>query len=162
RSPSYRQFMQRPAAVAARFGPSQQAYDAVLSYLRQSGFTRVSGSEDRLLITAQGTRDQINRVLQTEIGDYLLDGPAVFANRADPAVPSTLAPLIVGIGGLHNIGMAQRARTAAVQPSDDVADAPVAVPAARGTPTPLPGWVAMAQERRRDTATPGPGTPTAT
>ncbi len=162
RSSSFRRFSTRPADLAERFGPSREAYDAVLTYLRQSGFTHLSGSADRLLITAQGTRDQLNRVLGTAIRDYELDGRVIFANSRDPVVPSGLAPAIVGIGGLHNLAVMQRAKAPA-QPNETVADALAAAPVAAGTSTPLRGSLGAGEPmRRRDTPTPGPGTPTAT
>ncbi len=179
RSPSFRRFSARSTDLADRFGPSQEAYDAVAAWLRESGFQHLSGSPDRLLITAQGTRDQVDRVLGTRIRDYELGGRVVFANSADPLVPSGLAPSIVGIAGLHNLGVLQRAKAsappdavaadvlAAATTADALAVAPgaaaPAAPAAGGTPGPLSTLPdGEPNRRRRDTPTPGPGTPTAT
>src|SRR2546423_783910 len=108
------------------------------------GFTLVRGSADRLLISVQGTREQVNRVLGAQIGSYQYEGRLVYANSADPIVPSALAPAILGIVGLNNFGRIHRSGTAAAAPVlAAAAAAPPAVaapapagPRAPGAPTP--------------------------
>src|SRR5487761_1680090 len=56
-SPQYRPFAAQ-SDLTARFGPSQPAYDAVLAYLQQNGFTLLQGSTNHLTLTVQGTRAQ--------------------------------------------------------------------------------------------------------
>src|SRR5262249_30032146 len=73
RSPNFRRFADQ-RDLADRFGPSQQAYDAVLAYLQQSGFTLVEGSTNRLTLTVQGTRDQAERAFNVAVRNYQLDG----------------------------------------------------------------------------------------
>ena len=95
----------------ARFGPTQQAYDAVLAYLQQNGFTLTTGSANRRTLTVSGTRAQAERALHVSINDYRLGDRVFHAIAADPAVPAELAPLIAGISGLSNLSQLRPANT---------------------------------------------------
>src|SRR5439155_25393126 len=55
-SPTYRHYLS-PREQAERFGPSSQAYRAVLAWLRRNDFTLVEGSANRLTLTVRGTRE---------------------------------------------------------------------------------------------------------
>ncbi len=147
-SPSYRHFLSGPTDLANRFGPSQQTYDAVLGYLLQSGFTLVRGSPDRLMITVQGTRDLINHVFGTQIRNFQWEGRVVYANTADPSVPTALAPAILGFVGLNNFGPGRHAGGVVPHPPDEVAAAPPAVPAGQATATPQPASISSIQVAR--------------
>ncbi len=61
-SPGFHQFASQ-AALTNRYGPSPQAYDAVLAFLQQQGFTLVHDSDNRLTLTVQGTRAQAEQAL---------------------------------------------------------------------------------------------------
>lgn len=106
-SPGFRRGL-TPDEFNSRFGPTQQAYDQILAFLRDKGFVLVQGSANRLTITVRGTRAQAEQAFQVNIDDYQLSGGSgrVFhANDADPAVPAPLAPLIRSIAGLANLAM---------------------------------------------------------
>ena len=92
------------ADFTARFGPTQQAYDSVLAYLQQNGFTLAMGSSNRRTLTVAGTRAQAEAAL-TSIGDYQLGSRAFCAIATDPAIPAEIAPLIGGVSGLSNLGL---------------------------------------------------------
>src|SRR5262249_24406498 len=49
-SANFRQFLDQ-RGLAARFGPTQEAYDAVLDYFRQSGLQFVQGAPNRMTLT---------------------------------------------------------------------------------------------------------------
>src|SRR5262249_7644308 len=69
RSPLFRRSLgQRD--LAARFGPSREAYDDVLSWLTEQGFTLVEGSANRLTLTVQGTRGRVEQVFGVRVDDY--------------------------------------------------------------------------------------------
>src|SRR5271166_6573063 len=53
-SSSYRQFV-TPQEFTARFGPSQEDFDAVMAFIKASGFTVTGGSRDALDIQLKGT-----------------------------------------------------------------------------------------------------------
>jgi hypothetical protein len=102
-SPNYHRTISL-AEFAARFGPSQEAYNAVLTYLSQNGFTLVAGSENRRTITVRGTRTQTENAFHVSIQDYKLGDRTFHASEADPAVPASLAQVIAGVSGLSNMG----------------------------------------------------------
>ena len=52
-SPGYRLFL-TPAEFTARFGPSQQDYDAVVQYVQSHGLTVVGGSRDGMEVQVKG------------------------------------------------------------------------------------------------------------
>jgi hypothetical protein len=93
----------------ARFGPTQQAYDSVLSYLQQNGLTLVTGSANRRTITVRGNRAQMEKAFGAAINDYKLGDRTFHAVAADPAVPADVAPFIASIAGLSNLGTWQPA-----------------------------------------------------
>jgi kumamolisin len=105
-SPNYHQTLS-PEEMTTRFGPSQEAYDRVRTYLEQNGFTIVEGSANRLTLAARGTRAHAEQTFGLSIDDYKLEGGDFFANDNDPAVPNTLAPMIRSISGLSNLARPQ-------------------------------------------------------
>jgi kumamolisin len=53
-SPSYRHFV-TPEEFTARFGPSQEDYDAVVRFAAASGFKLIRGSRDGMDVQLEGT-----------------------------------------------------------------------------------------------------------
>src|SRR5271156_3766385 len=53
-SPSYRHFLTVPE-FTARFGPSQEDYDAVIRYAKTNGFAVVGGSRDGMDVQLKGS-----------------------------------------------------------------------------------------------------------
>jgi len=103
RSPNYRHTLNHEEFMA-RFGPTQEAYDAVLAFLQQNGFTLVNGSTNRLTITVRGTRAQAEHAFGVSIDDYQLGSRTFHANSIEPAIPSALDSMIRSISGLSNLG----------------------------------------------------------
>jgi hypothetical protein len=101
-SPNYHKTI-GAADLAARFGPTQEAYDSVLAYLQQYGLTLVVGSANRRTITVKGTRAQAEAAFHVNIDDYQLGSRTFHTVANDPAVPTDLAPLIHGVMGLSNL-----------------------------------------------------------
>ena len=102
RSPLFRHFLSQ-AQLAARFGPSAQAYAAVAGFLRERGLHQQSGSANRLTITASGTSAQVERALSVRINEYEADGHDFTANAQAPELPASLAPHVAAIVGLSSI-----------------------------------------------------------
>ena len=107
-SPSFRQTISANE-FTARFGPTQEAYDAVLGYLEQNGFSLSLGSLSRRTLTVRGTRAQAQMAFQVAIDDYQLGDRTFHAIASDPAVPATIAPLILSVSGLSNLARMQPA-----------------------------------------------------
>jgi kumamolisin len=105
-SPNYQHLISGDE-FAARFGPTQEAYDQVLGYLRQQGFSLAHGSENRLTITVTGARSQAERAFGVSIDDYQLGDRVFYANDTDPAFPKSLAPLVRSVTGLSNLAQHQ-------------------------------------------------------
>jgi len=101
-SKNFRHFLTQ-AQIAARFGPSRQAYQEALDYLRSQGFRLVQGSSNRMTLTVRGTRATVERSFDLHLGDYKLGDTAFYANDFDPALPRPIAPHVLDISGLSNL-----------------------------------------------------------
>src|SRR5262245_4322839 len=95
-SPNHRRFLTQ-SELSDRFGPSRDAYDGVLSYLQQNGFTLVEGSANRLTLTVRGTRAQAERTFAIHIGDYKIGDTTFYANDSDPELPVALASRVQAV-----------------------------------------------------------------
>jgi hypothetical protein len=102
KSPNYRKFLP-PVELADRFGPSREAYDAVLRYLHDNGLVLVAGSANRQTLTVQGTRPRVERTFAVRIGDYKIGDRHFRSNVGDPAIPKEIASRVQAIAGLSNL-----------------------------------------------------------
>ncbi len=68
-SPSYKQYV-TPQEFTARFGPSQEDYDAVIQLAKASGFTVIGGSRDSRDVQLKGTVAAIERAFRVTMGVY--------------------------------------------------------------------------------------------
>ncbi|MGC1678689.1 MAG: protease pro-enzyme activation domain-containing protein [Candidatus Binataceae bacterium] len=98
--------------IADRFGPSREAYDSVLTYLRTKGFHLVEGSSNRLTITVAGTRGDAERAFDVTIGNYQIGKQIFFANQTAPALPQTIASRVLAISGLSSYAKPKPGREA--------------------------------------------------
>jgi subtilase family serine protease len=114
KSPLYRQFL-TPAEIAARFGPSEADYAAVVAHLRANGLRIVAMPVNRMTVRAEGTAAQIEAAFGTRLRLYRegeqdrwqrvgLNGPprVFFANATPVRLPAAIAPLVQGVAGLEN------------------------------------------------------------
>ncbi|KRE87754.1 hypothetical protein ASG75_06465 [Rhodanobacter sp. Soil772] len=102
-SPLFRAKLQA-GDVAANFLPSQVQAQAVADYLSRAGFTNVSVSANRLLVSADGTAGSA----QTAFGTRFVkaadeNGRAAYANIDDARVPAALADLVLSVSGLQTV-----------------------------------------------------------
>jgi kumamolisin len=109
-SPNYRHFL-TPQELTDRFGPTQEAYDMVLSYLQGSGFELTDGSNDRLTLTFRATRQVTEQAFRVNINDYQAGDRTFYANDNDPGVPADIAPYILAITGLNDLGLPRPPRS---------------------------------------------------
>ncbi len=93
------------AEVRSRFSPTNATVRAVTNYLASEGFSNLSVSGNRLLVTGDATVAQAERAFHTTISSYRLNGKAVYANTAVARVPATLAHSVVAVLGLSNVPM---------------------------------------------------------
>jgi hypothetical protein len=101
-SSTHRKFLTQ-RELSDRFGPSREAYDAVLSYLQSNGFTLVEGSPNRLTLTVRGARSHAERAFAVRIGDYKIGDQSFRANDTDPAMPKHIASRVEGVAGLSSL-----------------------------------------------------------
>ncbi|MGE0825072.1 MAG: protease pro-enzyme activation domain-containing protein [Candidatus Binatia bacterium] len=101
-SPRYRKFLTQ-RELSNRFGPSREAYDDVLGYLQDNGFTLSAGSANRLTLTVRGSRAMVGRTFGVQISDYKMGDKQFFANDANPVLPQYLASNISAIAGMSNM-----------------------------------------------------------
>jgi kumamolisin len=68
-SPSYRHFL-TVAEFTARFGPSQEDYDAVVHYVQANGLKVAGGSRDGMDVQIEGSVKNIEKALSVKMGVY--------------------------------------------------------------------------------------------
>jgi subtilase family serine protease len=68
-SPSYRHFL-TVQEFTAKFGPTQQDYDAVIRYAKANGLSVVGGSRDGMDVQAEGSVGNIERAFHVSMGVY--------------------------------------------------------------------------------------------
>ncbi len=102
KSANYHRYL-TAAQIQGAFSPSIATHDAVLQYLRSSGFTITHTYKHRMLVTFSGTVGLTEQVFHVTINNYTAPGGhAFYSNAADPQVPASLAGQIQSISGLNN------------------------------------------------------------
>src|SRR5438445_9457913 len=101
-SPIFRHFL-TPVQIAEKFGPSQQAYDQMLAWLRSRNFVLAHGSANRMTLTVHGTRADAERAFAVNVNDYAYGERTFYANDENPSVPSELAPHVLAVNGLSTL-----------------------------------------------------------
>ncbi|MER6400171.1 protease pro-enzyme activation domain-containing protein [Kitasatospora sp. NPDC001603] len=93
-----------PQQFTDRFGPTQAAVDQVRGYLTAQGLTVSAVSDNRQVVDAHGTAEQIAKAFGTHESAYLdpQQQRTFFANDAAASVPADLAGVVQGISGLNN------------------------------------------------------------
>ena len=106
-SPNFRKFLS-PIEVASRFGPTQDAYDAVLDFATSQNLRFVQGSTNRMTLSVSGTRAEVENALSIRVENYQLDQKKFFANNAEPSLPKSIAGYVHAITGLSSLGTPAR------------------------------------------------------
>ncbi|HLW03663.1 MAG TPA: S53 family peptidase [Ktedonobacterales bacterium] len=122
-SPLYHQYI-TPQQFTAHYAPSQASVDAVVSWLRSQGLTVQSVAANRLIIDAEGTVATVEKAFNVSIENFALKGHVVYAPTNEPSVPSSLAGLILNIGGLDNTSTPHRLGSLAPQKAQMPASGP--------------------------------------
>jgi hypothetical protein len=101
RSPDFHKFIS-PAEFAARFGPSEAEYQAVMNFARANGLTVAGTHPNRLVLDVEGSASNVERAFQTTLRTYRHPGEArnFFAPDTAPSVPANLS--VVTVEGLDD------------------------------------------------------------
>jgi subtilase family serine protease len=86
-SPFYHKFL-TPQEVTARFGPSQQDWDALVAFAKASGFEIINGTRDERDLRLRGTVANIEKAFHVTMGLYkdLAEDRTFFAIDREPTV----------------------------------------------------------------------------
>jgi len=100
-SPEYRKYL-TPGQIAARFGPAQPDYDAVVRFAKTNGLQIVRTHADRTLLTVNGTVADIEKAFHVKMLVYRhpTEARTFYAPDGEPSVDLTV-PLL-HISGLDN------------------------------------------------------------
>jgi subtilase family serine protease len=100
-SPSYHQFL-TPQEVTARFGPSQEDWDALVAFAKASGFEIISGTRDERDLRLTGAVANIEKAFHVTLGNYhdLVEDRTFYAIDREPTVDLPIQ--IWHITGLDN------------------------------------------------------------
>ncbi|HTV39239.1 MAG TPA: protease pro-enzyme activation domain-containing protein [Candidatus Sulfotelmatobacter sp.] len=101
RSTNYHHYL-TPSQFTARFGPSQQDYDAVIQFMASNGLTVAQTHSDRMLVDVTGSVGTIQKVFHTTMRVYQhpVENRTFFAPDTDPVI--NLSVPIKHIDGLDN------------------------------------------------------------
>jgi subtilase family serine protease len=86
-SPSYHKFL-TPQEFTARFGPSQEDWDALVAFAKASGFEIISGTREARDLRLSGTVANIEKAFHVTMGTYqdLTEDRTFFAVDREPTV----------------------------------------------------------------------------
>ncbi|MFI9330601.1 protease pro-enzyme activation domain-containing protein [Kitasatospora sp. NPDC052868] len=129
-TPEYGRYL-TPQQFTERFGPTKAAVEQVKSYLTAQGLAVSGVSDNRQVVNAQGTAEQIAKAFGTHESAYLdpQQQRTFFANDAAASVPADLAEVVQGVSGLNNHTVRT---TRNVKPGTTPAAAPNAAPSGFG------------------------------
>jgi kumamolisin len=105
-SSSYRQFLSQ-AELTSRFGPRPEDYAAVRAYFTAQGLVVTDTADNRLTLSLEGTRAQVEHALGVPIRDYTLGTRKFHAAAGEPSLPAAIAPLVQAVAGLNDLAVAR-------------------------------------------------------
>nr|WP_199065172.1 S53 family peptidase [Chromobacterium sp. ASV5] len=86
----------------ARFAPTASQVQQVISHLQANGFRNIQASDNRLLISADGSAATVKSAFQTSLHRYTLNGRAATANIGNAMVPQALSGIVLAVHGLQD------------------------------------------------------------
>ena len=102
-SPTYHRWI-TPTQFGDRFGLTRSDMAKVVAWLESQGLKVNDVAQGRHWVTFSGSAAVVGRALHTTIHRYRVNGKLHFANASDPRIPTALAPVVAGFGGLHDFG----------------------------------------------------------
>jgi len=104
-SPLFRHYPTIDEAIE-RFCPTRDDYDRLIGFLTDkqngAGLTVTGTAPDRLIVTAQGTVKQFEKLFSVNINRYNLMGQLGFSADKEPSLPANLRGLVQSVGGLNS------------------------------------------------------------
>lgn len=100
----------------ARFSPSQQDEQAVVSWAQAQGLTVTQRYPNRLLVDVEAPVSAIEKALAVTINSYQVNGAAYYSNDRDPVVPASLGGIVHSVAGLNNLQVLTPANGGLQQP----------------------------------------------
>jgi uncharacterized repeat protein (TIGR03803 family) len=87
--------------MAAKYDPLESDYQKVVDWLTSQGFEITRQSKSHLAVFARGKIGHISSAFHTNFARVTFEGGEYSSAVRPPSVPSSLAPLLVGINGLQ-------------------------------------------------------------
>ena len=100
-SPQYHKWL-TPEQYADRFALSANDIQKVTAWLQSQGFAVLKVARSRNLIVFSGTAAQVETTFQIKIHNFDVSGEKHFSNTTPPSIPSALAGIVAGVGGLND------------------------------------------------------------
>jgi uncharacterized repeat protein (TIGR03803 family) len=103
-SPNFRHYL-TPEQFAQRFGPTEEDYQAVVSFARSHGLVVTGQHSNRTLVNVRGTVAAIERVFHVKMNEYQhpTEARTFYAPDSEPSLD--LMTPILSVGGLDNYVM---------------------------------------------------------
>ncbi|HEX4450741.1 MAG TPA: S53 family peptidase, partial [Kofleriaceae bacterium] len=99
-SPHYHQWL-TATQIGQRFGASDADLAQVTGWLRTQGFAITNVGHSRTFVELSGTTSIASRAFGVAFHDYAVGSRTLMSIDREPSLPAQLAPLVGGIGGLH-------------------------------------------------------------
>jgi len=106
KSPNYRHFLSS-AEFAARFGPTEEAYGAVIGFAQSNNLSVVGVEPNRMLLTVSGSVEDTERAFHVTLSVYPHPSEArtFFAPDVEPSVESSVP--VLAVRGLNDYVLAR-------------------------------------------------------
>jgi uncharacterized repeat protein (TIGR03803 family) len=103
--PNYRKYL-TPAEFVTRFGPTSEAYKAVIEFAKSHGLTISETHPNRMLVDVEGAAPTVEQAFHIRLNVYRHPSEArnFYAPDRDPTV-DLVAPVIMHISGLDNYAL---------------------------------------------------------
>jgi xanthomonalisin len=99
-----------PAQFTAEYGPSKADANAVAAWLKQHGFSNISISPNRVLVSATASAGSVQSAFHTNMVRVRThDGRSAFANTSNASVPASLHG-VSGVIGLQSVHVPHRVK----------------------------------------------------
>lgn len=98
----------------SQYAPSASDVAAVVEHLRQSGYINIEVSDNRMLVTADGTAATAGKAFKVRMARFSKGERQAYANTNDPVVPAALSNIVLGVHGLQTVHTAHTAQIQAL------------------------------------------------
>lgn len=113
-----------PAQFEAMYSPPTYAANTVATFLDEAGFSNVSITPNRLLVTGDAPAGTASAALETSFSKVLtVRGRKAFANTSPIQLPVSLQTIVLAVGGVQDVYRSHTAIVISGSPSAPQADA---------------------------------------